>query len=899
MIKNKKIFILGMAKSGYEAAKLLATDNKVLVTDLKEQDEKITKELKDIGVEIIITDDPTNLLDETYDLMVKNPGIKYTHKTVLKAKELNIPVINEVELAFNYLNKNANIIGVTGSNGKTTTVTLIYKMLKSKYSNTYLGGNIGTPLCNFVKKIKDNDYLVLEISDHQLVDMYNFKTNISVLNNIYEAHTDFHDSHEKYKQMKKKIFANHTHNDIAIINKDNEEAVELTNDLIDTKYYFSKKAKEKAYIANDAIYYENEKIIDLKDIKLKGSHNYENIMAAIIAVKQYNVDNKYIIDILKTFGGVEHRIEYVDKIDGVSYYNDSKATNVESTKIALNSFKEPTLLILGGLDRNHSFDELKESLKNTKYIACYGETKNRIYEFAKSLNIECDIFDNLTEATNSCHIKAKENDVVLLSPACASWDQYNTFEQRGNEFKSIVEGFKKMDIEKYKNVYFIGIGGISMSGIALILKNKGFNVSGSNNVENDMTIRLENQNIKVNLNQIKENITDDIDLVVYTAAIPDTNEELVKARELNIKTISRGEFLGELTKIYNNTIGVAGTHGKTSTSSMLSIIFMEAKKDPTIQIGATLTNLDNNNYKIGNSDNFIIESCEYKDSYLSFHEKSAIITNIDNDHLDYFGNIENIENSFRKYVSHLKDYLVINFDDERCKNLSKYTNAKIITVGKTKDADYHYENIKYNDLGFASYDVYNKEKFIGEVQLSVTGEHNVFNSLATIAMSLAYNIDFEDIKNALIKYKGASRRLEYKGMFKNARVFDDYGHHPTEINATVNGIKNIKHNKTWVIFEAHTYSRYEAHMKEFAKSLSNFDNIILIDIYAAREKNINNVSLDSIIEELKTKYNKEAIYIKDYNEIKSYLNEKIEDNDIILTLGAGNVTKIATLLTNN
>ena len=442
MFKDKKIFILGMARSGYEAAKLLANNNDVLVTDMCDQDEKHVKELKKMGVKVIITKDPLPLLDESFDVMVKNPGIKYSTPVVVKAKELGIEVINEIELGYRYLDKKVNIIGVTGSNGKTTTVTLIYLMMKEAGLPALLGGNIGVPFCNFVKKVKDGDYLVMEISDHQLCDMYEFKTNVSVLTNIYDAHTDFHDSHERYVKTKIKLFKNNTKDDIAIVNRDNKEAVDNTKDINIPIVYFSKEKKENVYMRDNAIYYQNEKIIDCKDIKLVGSHNYENIMAAISAVKVYGVDNDSIHKVLTTFSGVEHRIEFVTTIDGVDYYNDSKSTNCESTKTALASFKEPILLILGGLDRGHSFDELTSYMDNVTYVACYGETGPRIKEYCDRIGIDCGIFDSLHNATIACYEKAQKGDVVLLSPACASWDQYKSFEDRGNEFKELIKSFK-------------------------------------------------------------------------------------------------------------------------------------------------------------------------------------------------------------------------------------------------------------------------------------------------------------------------------------------------------------------------------------------------------------------------------------------------------------------------
>ena len=453
-----------------------------------------------------------------------------------------------------------------------------------------------------------------------------------------------------------------------------------------------------------------------------------------------------------------------------------------------------------------------------------------------------------------------------------------------------------MNIKDYKNIYMVGIGGISMSGIAEILKKWNYNVWGSDWARSGQTDWLENNGIKVNIGQVKENITDEIDLVVYTAAIKQDNPELVRARELGIPTIERGDFLGEITKLFKDTIGIAGTHGKTSTTSMVSYSFLEANLDPSIQVGANLKVL-NGNYRVGNSDYFIIEACEYCESYLRFKQRSAIVLNIDDDHLDYFKNIDNNKKSFEKYVSLLPSdgYLVLNRDDERCYDLRNSTKAKVITVGKDNKADWYYDNVSYDDDGYPTYDAYYKGELKGTISLRVTGLHNVFNSLCCIALCNEYGIDINIIAKALLKYDGASRRLEYKGMFNGAKVFDDYGHHPTEINATVMGIKNKKYNESWVIFEAHTYSRLVAHLKEFAQSLIHFDHIIIIDIYAAREVNTYNITEDDLIKEI-NKLGKEAIHISNHEDVVKYLKDNVKEGDIILTLGAGNVTKIASLL---
>ena len=439
MFENKKIFILGMARSGYEAAKLLSDyNNEIIVTDGKEQKEELVSELESLGVKVIITGDQLSLLDDSFDYVIKNPGIKYDNPVVVKAKELGIKVINEVEMAYSFLDKSVNIIGVTGSNGKTTTTTLISEFMKNSFDNVYLGGNIGIPLSNFVRDIKSNSYLVLEISDHQLCDMYDFKTNVSVLTNITPTHLDFHKSYEVYQMTKKKIFNNHTSDDLAVINKDDEVSMKITDDIKSTKVYYGHDKTNLAYYDEEGIYYDGKLVIKLDDIILKGKHNYQNIMGAIIAVKKYGVTDEVIQKVLKEFKGVEHRLEYVDTIDGVTYYNDSKATNCVSTITALNSFNQPTILLLGGYDRGHSFHDLDDSMKNVKCVVCFGETKNRIEEFCNDLKIKCYKNDTLKEAMNVVKDICTPGDVVLLSPACASWDQYDKFEDRGDEFKNLV-----------------------------------------------------------------------------------------------------------------------------------------------------------------------------------------------------------------------------------------------------------------------------------------------------------------------------------------------------------------------------------------------------------------------------------------------------------------------------
>lgn len=443
MFENKKIFIFGMAKSGYEAAKLLSKyNNDIVITDSKMQNEDHIKELEKLNVKIYITNDQIGLLDKSFDYMIKNPGIPANNPLVLKAKELGIKVINEIEMAYNFLPKTTKIIGITGSNGKTTTTTMIYEILKKKYNNVYLGGNIGYPLSQIVSDIKDDSILVMEISDHQLCDMYDFKTDISLLLNLVHAHIDFHGSYQKYIEMKKRIFNNHTNYDIAILNYDNLDVLNLTNDIESTRKYFSKNSKLDSYIENNKIYYNGKEVVDLETVRIKGMHNFENIMATVVALKEFDIENELIKEYLHQFKGVEHRIEFVRELNDRLFYNDSKATNNEATITALKTFTTPTILIMGGLDRKIPFDELKKYMNNVKMIICYGETKNVLEEFAHNNNINCIKVDNLEDATIMAYKNSAEKDTILLSPACASWDQFNTFEERGELFKKIVNNLE-------------------------------------------------------------------------------------------------------------------------------------------------------------------------------------------------------------------------------------------------------------------------------------------------------------------------------------------------------------------------------------------------------------------------------------------------------------------------
>ena len=453
------------------------------------------------------------------------------------------------------------------------------------------------------------------------------------------------------------------------------------------------------------------------------------------------------------------------------------------------------------------------------------------------------------------------------------------------------------DLSIYKHIHLIGIGGVSMSAIAETLNNWNYFVTGSDLSQSIITDNLNKHGIKTVIGHDVETAKK-ADLIIYSAAISDSDPEIIAAKGNNIPLIDRGSFVGYLTKLYKEAICIAGTHGKTTTTSMLSICFINGNMDPTIEVGAILDQIGGN-YRIGNSEYFILESCEYKGNFLKFVPNTAIILNMDNDHLDYYKTFDNIVKTFNCFAKNVEEngLLVTNADDPNCYNLKNVVSSKFISYGiENEEADFVAKNITYNNNGFASFDVYKNGNLYTSINLSVAGKHNVLNALACIAVCDYYGINKEIVSSSLKSFTGAERRLEYKGSLpNNVSIFDDDAHHPTEIKAIANAIKNKKFNKSWVIFQPHTYSRTKLLLDDFADALSNFDNIVLLDIYAAREKDPLDISSKDLEAKLTLK-NKNVKYIPNFDEATAFIKESVNRDDIIITLGAGTVTKLGPML---
>lgn len=448
----------------------------------------------------------------------------------------------------------------------------------------------------------------------------------------------------------------------------------------------------------------------------------------------------------------------------------------------------------------------------------------------------------------------------------------------------------KLDFENtYKNIYFIGIGGISMSGLAEILNFKGLHVSGTDVKASDVTAHLESLGIKVNYGHKAENITDDIDLVVFTAAVKEDNPEIVAAKAKGILVIERSDLLGSIMSCYSQSIAVAGTHGKTTTTSMLSEILLADNADPTISVGGILSTIGGNT-KIGNSQFFLAEACEYHDSFLKFNPFVAVILNVEAEHLDYFKDLHQIQTSFKDFAQNVpqEGYVVINNDTVGKAYITSDLQANVITYGLDNTSNWYADNIIHEPNGRNSFDAVFNGKVMGLIALRIPGEHNILNALAACAAATALTVPMASIITGLDNYTGVNRRFQYKGSYNGISVIDDYAHHPTEIRATLAAAQKVEHKTLWCIFQPHTYSRAKTLFEDFGNAFMDADEIILTDIYAAREKDTGIIHSRDIVDKIKS-HGKSARYISSFSDIVDFIKSTAQPGDMLITMGAGDV----------
>ncbi len=446
-----------------------------------------------------------------------------------------------------------------------------------------------------------------------------------------------------------------------------------------------------------------------------------------------------------------------------------------------------------------------------------------------------------------------------------------------------------------KKVFFIGIGGISMSGLAIMLKSRGHEIAGSDETLSNITEKLNSAGIKVYHGHNESNIKG-YDTIVYTAAISDNNPELINARKLGKQVISRAELLGIISRSFKTTIAISGSHGKTTTTAMISSIMIDANKKPSVHIGAEFDKIKGN-VLVGGKDIFITEACEYKDSFLKVKSNISVILNVQPDHLDYFKSFSNEILSFKKFAENSKGIVIINDDDENSENIQSCLST-IITYSCRHHADYQAKNFKMDSLGCYSFDCIEYGRFLGRFHLSVKGRHNIYNALAAIIIARQFDINYYDISKSLKNFYGAKRRFEQVGFINGASVIHDYAHHPTEIKSSIEIARSISKGRVITVFQPHTYSRTRDLFDDFAKVLSSSDEVIMYPIYAAREDPILGITSDKLserINKLKTK----SFCIKSYDEIYDHIKSISKSGDVVLIVGAGDIVNLCKYFKND
>ena len=450
----------------------------------------------------------------------------------------------------------------------------------------------------------------------------------------------------------------------------------------------------------------------------------------------------------------------------------------------------------------------------------------------------------------------------------------------------------QIDFNRPAHIYFVGIGGISMSGLAEVLREAGFKVSGSDREKSALTETLAAKGITVFYGQRESNITPDIDCAVFTSAIHPDNPEYIAIKESGIPSLTRAELLGQMMRNYKTPIAISGTHGKTTTTSMVSEILLRADLDPTLSIGGILKTIGGN-IRVGHSGYFVTEACEYTNSFLSFFPRIGIILNIEEDHLDFFKDLDDIRSSFRRFAELIpKDgILIVGGSIERLSEITEGLPCRIITFGMDSKNDYSPKEITYGNTGCPTFTLHTSGAEDREISLSVPGEHNVLNALAALALADLLGIDPSVSAAAIAAFEGTERRFEYKGSIGGVTVIDDYAHHPTEITATLKAARKYPHKTLWCVFQPHTYSRTKNFLEDFAKALSLADKVVLADIYASRETDTLGISSRTLLNELK-KLNCECYYFPSFDEIENFLLQNCINGDLLITMGAGDVHKI-------
>ena len=875
--KGKKITImgLGLLGRGLGVARFLADcGSDLLITDLKTADQLASSLVQLEGyknIKYVLGEHRLQDFQER-DLVIKAAGVPLDSIYLAEALANGVPV--KMESALFATLTDATLIGVTGTRGKSTVTHFIFESLKKFYKNggVFLGGNVkGLATLPLLQETKKGDLVVLELDSWQLQGFGEEKVSphIAVFTNFLEDHLNYYmrggNSENKamdlYFADKANIFRNQKKSDYLIVSKEVAPLIIKKYPLLGSQILVVQK---------------NDLPADF-EVAIPGAHNRYNLALGVAVLKLLDLNEEEIKTSVKSFAGVPGRLQLVREKDGVKIYNDTTSTTPASCIAALQALGKKTqknlVLIMGGADKQIDMTKLLSLLPKYCHtiVLLPGSGTDIVREKIKKENPQTFEVASLVEAIQKAVGSAKSGDTVLMSPAFASFGLFQNEFDRGEQFDALVKNLQKpFDLAKVKKVHFVGIGGIGVSAVARMMIHEGKVVSGSDRADSELIGALKASGAAVYIGHKAENVPKNVDLVVYTIAANEDNPELVRAREIGAMILSYPQFVGEISK-NKFTIAVSGTHGKTTTTAMIAKILVDAGLDPTVIVGSLIKTAtgERTNFVAGRSKYLVIEACEYKRSFLQYHPQILVITNIDNDHLDYYKDVADIQSAFAELAQRVPQEGFVVTD----KN-----NATVVPVLKNVSAK------------IVNYDLYGDMPF----QLKVSGIHNKKNAAAAFAVAVALGVDAKAAADSLSSFAGTWRRFEYKGLTKNgAKVYDDYGHHPTEIKATLQGARQLYPRERLIVaFQPHLYSRTKLLLDDFAGAFKLADEVILAPIYAAREANDGSISSEMLAQKISEKgeFAKSPPSLK---EVENYLANNSKKGDVVVVMGAGDIYEVA------
>ncbi|MBI5140245.1 MAG: UDP-N-acetylmuramoyl-L-alanine--D-glutamate ligase [Candidatus Vogelbacteria bacterium] len=883
---GKRFTIMGMDGGGRglkDARFLLLHGVEVIGTDLRKAEEfpeavalaKQHKNLRLVFGEHRLTD------FQNRDFIIRAAKTPIDSPYLAEARKNNIPVVSDETLFLTYAPQ-VLTVGVTGTRGKTTVTYMIHEILKiasgtqvGTVCRVYLGGNVqDTAMLPLLDKIKDGDYLVMELDSWKLQSFAENKIspNIAVFTTFYRDHMDYYNGDmDRYWLDKSAIFVNQKKGDRLIVSSQ------------------VKNYRSPCLIGRQAISTVSPMVVGTEylpiDWKLKilGDHNRLNAGLALAMARSLDIPDEISRKALESFNGVPGRLEYLGEKNGVKYFNDTASTSPEGTIAGLNALKDyrgKIILIGGGSDKGFEYgkyaDEVKQYVRSL--ILFRGSASDKILKILGDDGVVVDKnIGSMSEAFSLAQSVAGSGDVILLSPGAASFGIFKNEYDRGAQFN---RRLNLLGHQTARKIYFVGIGGIGISAIARMMLLDGKTVSGTDASESPVTEELAKLGAKINIEHRAGNITEDINLVVYSIAVTPSNPELVRARELGLLVMSYPEILAEVTKNYF-TVAVSGTHGKTTTTAMIAKILIDAGLDPTVIVGSLLHERNpsmgstsspqapsgrGTNFIAGKGKILVLEADEYRRTFMKITPRLVVITNIDVDHLDYYKDLDDIKSVFRSFALKLgsEDHLVCDIGQKNLFDVYGGLDCKVLNYGEICRPD-----------------------------LIVPGEHNRDNARAAIATAIALGVSEDNARKSLETFSGTWRRLEKKGsLVSGVIIYDDYAHNPGKIKAAIAGLRELyPDKKITVVFMPHLFSRTKILLHELAESLSGADRVYVTDIYAARELSDPTIHARDLVDAINVKQGL-GEYLGDLNDFAEKIKTRLSGEDVLVTMGAGDIYKL-------